>query len=93
MTDHIVEINLIECPICFLESEKMTNLPCCNYIMCEDCLVEWKKRSPRCPSCNTVNSRPRNENQDNLGPCTPVTLVCPLIIIVLAWLTYAKIIN
>ena len=97
----IIEIDVLECPICFLETDNVTSLPCCNYIMCVDCLNEWRKRSARCPNCQTgqtVSARHEEHLDDtnhanHAANMRPMCILCPLLVILSGWILYIQIRN
>lgn len=91
----VIEINVLECPICFQETDNVTSLPCCNYIMCVDCLNEWRKRSSQCPNCQTVSARQPEylDYTNHAANMRPMCILCPLLVILSGWILYIQIRN
>ena len=42
-----------ECPICHLVVRNAYQVNCCGKILCEGCLMKYRKQSRRCPMCRT----------------------------------------
>ena len=40
-----------DCPICFSELEKPVMMPCCQYILCGKCILDWVKKKKTCCMC------------------------------------------
>ena len=42
-----------KCPICHLVVRNAYQVNCCGKILCEGCLMKYRRQSPRCPMCRT----------------------------------------
>lgn len=40
-----------DCPICFSTLEKPVMMPCCQYILCGKCILDWVKKKKTCCMC------------------------------------------
>ena len=66
--DNIEKINdkIIECPICFSDSETSIKIKKCNHLFCEDCIKKWLiEHKNTCPVCRVNLKCESNESNEN----------------------------
>jgi hypothetical protein len=61
-----------DCPICQDALARPVLLACCQTIYCDECILTWLLRAPRCPSCRAAAPRvERLLGADGAAPAAP----------------------